>query len=145
MDVNRLLLVCAVLSRRAGVSLSNQDIVVNVTGGLRVSEPATDLGLALAIASSARNVAVDSETAAVGELGLTGEVRTVPQLERRVREVARLGLKRCLVPSRYAQGPESSDGLPGGLQVVPVASLAEALREFVSRKPRRTQALSIEG
>ena len=138
-DVNRLLLVCAVLTRRAGVPLSNQDIVVNVTGGLKVSEPATDLGLALAIASSARNVSVDAEVAAVGEIGLTGEVRTVPQLERRVREVARLGLKRCLVPSSFARGPET----PKGLSIVPVASLTEALGEFVSRKSRRDQTPSL--
>ena len=140
MDVSRLLLVCAVLTRRAGVSLSNQDIVVNVTGGLRVSEPATDLGLALAIASSARNVSVDAEIAAVGELGLTGEVRTVPQLERRVREVARLGLKRCLVPSSFARGLDSVEGL----KVVPVGSLAQAVGECLSRKSRPELARSIE-
>ena len=84
-DHSRLLLVCAVLTRRAGLPLSNQDVVVNVAGGLRVGEPAADLGMALAISSSFRNEPLKPDAAAIGEVGLTGEVRAVPQLERRVR------------------------------------------------------------
>jgi len=95
-DHNRLLLVCAVLSRRAGIQLASQDVIVNVTGGLKVSEPAADLAVALAIASSHRNEPVDPGLAAVGELGLTGEVRRIPQLERRLQEASRLGFQRCL-------------------------------------------------
>ena len=129
-DFNRLLLVCAVLTRRARVPLSNQDIVVNVTGGLRVSEPAADLGLALAIASSARDVPVDPESAAIGEVGLGGEVRMVPQLERRISEVVRLGLKRCLVPAKSGQVAGSQDGP----EIVPVESLSEAVRVCVKRE-----------
>ena len=99
-DVSRLLLVCAVLSRRLGIPLANQDVVVNVTGGIRVTEPAADLGLAMAIVSSVRNVPIASDIAAIGEVGLTGEIRAVPQLERRVSEATRLGLTRCLIPFR---------------------------------------------
>ena len=133
-DFNRLLLVCAVLTRRGGVPLSNQDIVVNVTGGVRVTEPAADLGLALAIASSMRNVPVASGTAAIGELGLTGEVRRVPQLERRIQEVARLGLKRCIIPGNSNQGPEQH----GELKTVPARTLAEAINACIPRGQRQS-------
>lgn len=98
-DYNRLLLVCAVLTRRAGISLSSQDVIVNVTGGVRIVEPAADLAIALAIVSSVRDVPVNSGTAAFGELGLGGEVRSVSQPARRVQEVGRLGLSSCVVPA----------------------------------------------
>ena len=129
-EFNRLLLVCAVLTRRAGMPLSNQDIVVNVTGGLRVSEPAADLGLALAIGSSLRNAPLATGIAAIGEVGLSGEVRKVPQLDRRVREVARLGLTRCLVPG----GATPELGFQESLETVPVNSLAEAVSQCIPRE-----------
>jgi DNA repair protein RadA/Sms len=97
-DFNRLILIAAVLTKRVGLRLGNQDIIVNVTGGLRIAEPAADLGIALAIASSFRDVSADSNLVVVGEVGLSGELRTVPQLERRVAEAARMGFERCLVP-----------------------------------------------
>ena len=97
-DFNRLLMVTAVLTKRVGLKLGNQDIMVNVTGGLRVGEPAADLGMALAIASSFRDLEVAPQTAAVGEVGLSGELRAASQLERRLNEAARLGFKRCIVP-----------------------------------------------
>jgi DNA repair protein RadA/Sms len=91
-------MVTAVLSRRVGLKLGNQDIIVNVTGGLKIGEPAADLGIALAIASSFRDMEVDPGLVAVGEVGLSGELRAVPQLERRLSEAARMGFKHCLVP-----------------------------------------------
>jgi DNA repair protein RadA/Sms len=123
-DFNRLLLVTAVLTKRAGLRLGNQDILVNVTGGLRIGEPAADLGTALAIASSFRDAAVAPETAAVGEVGLSGELRAASQLERRLSEVARLGFKRCLVPKSGAKVHA-----PAGIEIVPVGTLREAIRE----------------
>lgn len=102
-DFNRLLLVTAVLSRRVGLKLGNQDIIVNVTGGLKVGEPAADLGMALAIASSYRDAEVLPETAAVGEVGLSGELRPAPQMDRRLSEAARLGFKRCIIPKTGAK------------------------------------------
>ncbi|MCH7745823.1 MAG: DNA repair protein RadA, partial [Chloroflexi bacterium] len=132
-DFNRLLLVCAVLTRRGGVPLSNQDIVVNVTGGVKVSEPAADLGLAIAIASSMRNVPVEAGIAAIGELGLTGEVRRVPQLERRIQEVARLGMTRCVIPGNSLQEPDAY----GELKTVPARTLAEAINVCIPRGQRR--------
>ncbi|MFC1908590.1 DNA repair protein RadA [Chloroflexota bacterium] len=121
-DFNRLLLVTAVLTKRAGLRLGNQDIMVNVTGGLKVSEPAADLGTALAIASSFRDQGVDPGLVAAGEVGLSGELRAVSQLDRRVAEAARLGFKRCLVPKVGAKIPT-----PKGIELVPVGSLREAI------------------
>jgi DNA repair protein RadA/Sms len=122
-DHSRLLLVCAVLSRRVGLPLSNQDVLVNVAGGLRVSEPAVDLGIALAIVSSFRDEGLGPDLAAVGEVGLSGEVRAVPQLERRIGEVARLGLGRCLAPETQGGHIDGADGL----RTIGVDSLRKAL------------------
>lgn len=120
-DFNRLLLIAAVLTRRLGLKLGNQDIMVNVTGGLKIGEPAADLGIALAIASSFRDVPVEPALAVVGEVGLSGEIRAVPQLERRVSEAARLGFQRCLVPRTG-----SNISVPG-IQLIPVTTLREAV------------------
>jgi len=122
-DFGRLLLITAVLSRRVGLKLGNQDIIANVTGGLKIGEPAADLGIALAITSSFRDTAVDPEMAVVGEVGLSGELRAVPQLERRVNEAARLGFKRCLVPKAGAK----IRPLPKNIELIPVSTLREAI------------------
>ncbi|NQT31911.1 MAG: DNA repair protein RadA, partial [Deltaproteobacteria bacterium] len=121
-DYGRLLLITAVLTKRAGLRLGNQDIIANVTGGLKVGEPAADLGIALAIASSARDVAVDPQLVAVGEVGLSGELRAVSQLDRRVAEAARLGFKRCLVPKTGA-----NISVPKNIKILPVSTLREAI------------------
>lgn len=123
-DYNRLLLLAAVLSKRLGLDLSNQDIFVNVVGGLRVSEPAADLAVAVAIASSYRNRPVASDLAIVGEIGLSGELRSVGQIEKRLREAAKLGFERCLVPQVLG---DQLRPVPG-IRVVTASSLAEALQ-----------------
>ena len=87
-DYNRLLMLAAVASRRSGLELAGQDIIVNVAGGFRVSEPAADLGILLALASSLYNQPLDPQLVAIGEVGLSGELRTVPQIERRITEAA---------------------------------------------------------
>ena len=122
-DFGRLLLITAVLTKRAGLRLGNQDIIASVTGGLKVGEPAADLGIALAIASSFRDEAVDPQLVAVGEVGLSGELRAVSQLDRRVAEAARLGFKRCLVPKSGA-----NISVPKNIKIVPVSTLREAIR-----------------
>jgi len=121
-DFNRLLLITAVLSRRVGLKLGNQDIIVNVTSGLKIGEPAADLGIALSIASSYRDMEVDPSLAVVGEVGLSGELRTVSQLERRVNEATRLGFKRCLVPKVGAKISPA----PKDIQLIPVSTVREA-------------------
>lgn len=100
-DYNRLQLLVAVLTKRLGLPLSTSDIYVNVAGGLTLSEPAADLGIALAILSSARNKALDGKMAAVGELGLLGEIRMVSDLEKRVKEAKKLGFTIVISPKEY--------------------------------------------
>ena len=121
-DLNRLLLLTAVLTKRVGMSLSNQDIYVNIVGGLKISEPAVDLAVAAAIASSFREAQVDPEAVLIGEVGLAGELRTASQLERRLAEAAKLGFKRAIYP-HSARKPQ----LPQGMQGVQVATLQEAI------------------
>jgi DNA repair protein RadA/Sms len=134
-DFNRLLLVTAVLTRRLGLKLGNQDIMVNVTGGLRIGEPAADLGIALAVASSFRDGGIDPHLVAVGEVGLSGELRAVPQLERRVSEAARLGFKRCLVPKAGGKGSPA----PKGVDIIQASSLREAVSLGLIKKTTREE------
>ncbi|HEX8969224.1 MAG TPA: magnesium chelatase domain-containing protein, partial [Chloroflexota bacterium] len=124
-DPSRLHLVTAVVARKLGLPLYDQDVYLNVVGGLRVDEPAADLAAALAIISSLRDRAMPTDLVAVGELGLSGELRGVGQLEQRLREAAKLGFLRALIP-----GP-SSQRAPrdmGGLGVAPVSTLRDAAR-----------------
>lgn len=123
-DFNRLLLLTAVLSKRARARLADQDVFVNVVGGLQVDEPAADLAIAAAIASSARNRPVAADLALVGEVGLSGELRSVGQLPRRVNEAAKLGFTRVLVPMSVARKLEHR---PAGLEVLGARTLREAL------------------
>ncbi|GBD28486.1 DNA repair protein RadA [bacterium HR31] len=119
-DYNRLLLLVAVLEKHAGFALSQADVYANAAGGVRVEEPAADLGIALALASSYRTLALDGRTVFCGELGLAGEVRPVPQLARRLAEARKLGFERAFVPRGGA-----AEG--SGLDVVPVGTVVEAL------------------
>jgi DNA repair protein RadA/Sms len=130
-EFNRLLLIAAILSQRARLSLGNQDIMVNVVGGYKVSEPAADLGIALAIASSFRGVEPIPHTVVLGEVGLTGELRPAPQLERRLKEATRLGFKRCLTPL-FGHPP------PLDIELIPVTNLSQALKRVLSTKGEET-------
>ncbi|HKZ92925.1 MAG TPA: DNA repair protein RadA [Candidatus Limnocylindrales bacterium] len=125
LDVNRLVLLIAVLARRGGIDVSGRDVYASLAGGLTVSEPALDLPLALAIASSARDRAIAGDTLAFGEVSLLGEVRPVPGLPRRLREAARLGFRRALVPAELAAPPAPT--VESGLELVRVGALREAL------------------
>ncbi len=125
-DLNRLLLLAAVLSKRVGLNLADQDIFVNVVGGMRINEPAADLAIAVAIASSYRNCPVCADLALVGEIGLSGELRSVGQLPRRLHEAAKLGFARAIVP-RSALNRKGAEGLPGQMEVLGVRTLRDAL------------------
>jgi DNA repair protein RadA/Sms len=123
-DFNRLLLLTAVLTRRAGIRLSEQDVFVNVIGGLRIDEPAADLAIALAIASSVKDRPLPADLAVVGEIGLSGELRAVSQLSTRLNEAAKLGFRRAVIPKMVRR---SGDPLPEGIEIIPVRSLPEAM------------------
>jgi len=121
LDQQRLALLLAVLGRRAGIALGGHDVYASVVGGLTIEEPAIDLPLAVALASSLRDLPIAAGTVLAGEVGLTGELRQVNGLERRLREAARLGFRRAIVPRQSAP-----IGVPG-LEVVAVTTLREAL------------------
>jgi DNA repair protein RadA/Sms len=123
-DVNRLLLITAVLTRRLGIHLGEQDVFVNVIGGLRISEPAADLAVAAAIASSVKDVSIKADTILIGEVGLSGELRMVGQMSTRLREAAKLGFRHAVVPRRVHK---TGEPWPDGIQVLEARSLREAL------------------
>jgi DNA repair protein RadA/Sms len=122
-DDGRLALLLAVLERSGGVDLVSRDVYANVTGGLRVSEPGADLAVALALASSRLDLALPEDTAACGEVGLGGEVRRVGRMDLRVREAARLGFRRVLVP----EGALDPKRAPKGATLVPIPNVASAV------------------
>ncbi len=124
-DFNRLLLISAVLTRRVGVRLSDQDVFVNVVGGLKVGEPAADLAVATAIASSVKDRPVRAEAALIGEVGLSGELRMVGQMPARLNEAAKLGFKTAIVPRRIRKG----EPWPKGIKIVEARTLRQALEE----------------
>ncbi len=124
LDFNRLLLVTAVLTRRVGLNLSNQDIFLNVVGGLTVEEPAADLAAAAAIASSQKDKPVRADLALIGEVGLSGELRWVSHMEIRLREAAKLGFKAAIIPRRL----NASLSLPDGIEVLEARSLSQAIK-----------------
>jgi DNA repair protein RadA/Sms len=126
-DTNRLHLLTAVLSRRAGMPLYDQDVYLNVVGGLRVDEPSADLAAALAIVSSLRDHALPADLVALGELGLSGELRGVGQLEQRLREAAKLGFSQAVIPAAAARRLPNR---PEGIELLPAATLSEACRRL---------------
>jgi DNA repair protein RadA/Sms len=129
-DFNRLLLIAAVLTRREHIQLGEQDVFVNVVGGLKIGEPAADLAVAAAIASSIRDRALRADTVLIGEIGLSGELRTVSQLPARLREAANLGFKRAIIPKRLQKG----EVLPKNIEVVEVRTVNAALKEALVDK-----------
>ncbi len=126
LDFGRTCLILAVLEKRAGLPLAAEDVFVNVPGGIRIAEPATDLSLAVSVASSHQDSPVPADMACVGEVGLTGEIRAVPRLERRLAELARRGFRRCLIPV----APRVP--APQHLETVPVEDLSTAFRAAFS-------------
>ena len=134
-DPTRLALLLAVLGRRAGIGLGTHDVYANLAGGLSVSEPGIDLAVALALASSLRDRAIDATTVVVGEVGLLGELRPVSGLDRRLREAARLGFQHAIVPA----GRGGAGGGIEGIRVVPVANLPDAIDAALGATEPRTR------
>lgn len=127
-EYNRALLLLAVLEKRGGMSVSGCDAYVNVVGGLQIDEPAADLATILAVASSYRDLPIRAQLAAVGEVGLSGEVRSVNSLDTRLSEIARLGFSTCIIPA-HIRGDVHA---PAGLRLIRVSSIREAIQEALS-------------
>ncbi len=133
-DLGRLNMLLAVLEKRAGITLYNQDAYVNIAGGLTLTEPAADLAVCAAVASSAKNTVLGSDLAVMGEVGLTGEIRAVSHVERRLNECMRLGFKNAIVPKANQKGITA----PEGMNVYFAETLTDALRVMgVYRKEQR--------
>lgn len=98
-DQNKLSLLLAVIEKYTKIPLSSQDVYINVVGGIKITEPAIDLGIVLSVISSYKNVILDKELAAIGEVGLTGEIRNVSMIEKRIKELEKLGFKKVIIPS----------------------------------------------
>lgn len=127
-DYNRAMLLLAVLEKRGGMSVAGCDAYINVVGGLQINETAADLATLLAVASSCRDIPIASDLAAVGEVGLSGEVRSVTELNHRLSEIARLGFGRCIIPA-HARGDLIN---PEGLKLISVRNIREAIGEALS-------------
>ena len=126
MDFNRINLLMAVLEKRCRIPLSHYDAYVNIAGGIRMNEPAMDLAVVMAIVSSYKDIPVGEDTVLFGEVGLSGEVRSVPMAEYRVREAAKLGFTRCVLPKSCVPRIH----VPEGIKCIGVASVSEAIREL---------------
>ena len=125
-EYNRVLQIIAVLERRVGLNLSKQDVYVSVVGGMEIDEPAADLGIALAIATCMRNVTIEPSTIIIGEIGLSGEVRPVNQIEARVREAAKLGFKKAIIPKSSINCKFDKS-----IEIIEVSRLTEAITKAI--------------
>ena len=127
LDFNRVALLLAVIEKRGGLHVSGCDAFLNVVGGLELDEPTADLAIVLAVASSFRDRPIGEDLAAVGEVGLTGEIRSVPSINQRLQEIARLGFHRCVIPAHCRDDIK----VPDGLQILPARNIREAINAVV--------------
>lgn len=123
-DYNRLTVLMAVLEKRANLNLGLQDVYLNVVSGIKISEPAIDLGIILAVASSFKNISIPKDLVAIGEVGLTGEVRAVNMIEKRLKEAEKLGFKKCIIPENNKKLLKDNYKL----DIIGVRNVEEALR-----------------
>lgn len=128
-DFSRVLQILAVLEKRVGLNLSKQDVYVNVIGGFDIQEPAADLGIAIAVATCARDVVIDSHTAIVGEIGLSGEIRAINNIDKRIKEVAKLGFKKIIIPASN-NVEEKFDGI----EVIKVKRIIDAISACLTQE-----------
>lgn len=131
-DYNRAMLILAVLEKRVGLRMGNQDVYVNVAGGVKVDEPAIDLAIAVSLASNMKEIAVDPSTVVIGEIGLAGEVRSVTQLEKRINEAARLGFERAIVPKHNSMRGQRTD-----IKIIGVESVFQAVDAAIGMEMKR--------
>ena len=142
-DSSRLAMIMAVLEARCGLTLSNMDVFLNVAGGLKISEPAADLAVAAALVSSVSGVAVPSETVVFGEIGLSGEIRAVPQINARLKEASKLGFTRAIIPTpprpKKGRGAKQAAVKESGLAITEVSRLEDLLALFATADGIRTK------
>lgn len=124
-DYNRLALLIAVLEKKAGLMLGNQDVYLNVVGGLRINEPSIDLGIGLVTASIFKNIPIPKDMVIIGEVGLTGEVRRINLVEKRLKEAEKLGFKTCIIPESNKK--DLKDNFK--LDIIGVRNINEAMRK----------------
>ena len=140
-DSGRLSMILAVLESRAGLTLGNQDVYLNVAGGLKISEPAADLAVAAALVSSTTGVPVPGQTVVFGEIGLSGEVRAVPQVNARLKEASKLGFTRAIIPagrrSKGAKSKSASSGIKGNMKIKEISRLDELLALLAAPEGQR--------
>lgn len=128
-DYNRVGMLLAVLEKRVGLQIQNQDVYINIVGGIKINEPSIDLGIAISVASSFRNIPIDEDIAVTGEVGLTGEVRAVSFIEKRIAECKKLGFKKIVVPrSNYEVVKDTK-----GIEIWPVDNLRQAINIVLGR------------
>lgn len=125
-DFNRVALLIAVMEKRAGMNLGNQDVYLNVVGGLKISEPSIDLGILMVTASSYKNVPIDKDIVIMGEVGLTGEVRRINLIEKRLKEAEKLGFKKCIIPESNKKGLKEEFKL----DIIGVKDVNEAMKKL---------------
>lgn len=125
-DYNRLAVLIAVLEKRAGLSISNHDVYLNIAGGMKLSEPAIDLGIITTVASAYKNISIPQTTVVMGEVGLTGEVRRINLIEKRLKEAEKLGFKTCIIPENNKKGLKDEYKL----DIIGVKNIGEALRKL---------------
>lgn len=128
-EYNRLVLLLAVLEKKVGINLSNQDVYVNVVGGMRLDEPTADLGIALAVVSSSKNIPLPKDLIAMGEIGLTGEVRGISSIEKRIKEAEKLGFKTCIVPEISRKQLKYK----GKINIIGVSNVADAIKMCINQ------------
>ena len=125
-DYNRMSVLIAVLEKRAGLSIGNHDVYLNIAGGMKLSEPAVDLGIVVTVASAYKNVPISQTTVIMGEVGLTGEVRRINLIEKRLKEAEKLGFKTCIIPENNKKGLKDEYKL----DIIGVKNIGEALRKL---------------
>ena len=131
-DTRRLNMLLAVLEKRVGFKLALKDVFLNIAGGLRVNDPAIDLAILAAVLSSNMDIALDPDTAVTGEVGLAGEIRPVPRIEQRIKEAAKLGFKRILIPAGQRL-PNDKHSATNGIQLIEVSRVADAFRILIKK------------
>ena len=125
-DYNRIAVLMAVIEKRAGLSLGNQDVYINIAGGMKLSEPAIDLGIIATVASAYKNVPIPRDTVVIGEVGLTGEIKRINLIEKRLKEVEKLGFKTCIIPENNKKGLKENYKL----DIIGVKNIGEALKKL---------------